>query len=81
MRKIGDVPRARQTCNHPEHDPPKHIVLEPGIYEHVCPKCGQRKEVTIWDQKWVDQCNQFFGQVSNGFSKVVVGLLTPKKNK
>lgn len=37
-RKISDLPRP---CGDPDHDPPTHIVLENGIYEHECPKCGQ----------------------------------------
>lgn len=36
-RKIADLPKR---CRHPEHDPPGHIVLEDGIYEHECPACG-----------------------------------------
>lgn len=37
--KIGEV---KQPCLHPEHNPPTHIVLEPGIYEYVCPGCGAK---------------------------------------
>lgn len=41
-RKIGELPKdfmfpAR--CTHPEHDPPKHMVYQQGIYEHECPGC------------------------------------------
>ena len=38
LRRIGDcsVP-----CMHPEHNPPSHIVLQPGEYEWTCPECGR----------------------------------------
>lgn len=38
-KRIGDLPTARP-CDHPEHRPPSQIYLEPGIYEHTCPGCG-----------------------------------------
>ena len=31
-------------CLSPEHNPPGHIVLEPGMHTWVCPECG--KETT-----------------------------------
>lgn len=34
-------------CLHPEHEPPMHIVLEPGTYQHTCPGCGQKIEFTV----------------------------------
>jgi hypothetical protein len=37
-RKIADVPIP---CSNPAHLPPQHMVFPPGIYEHVCPSCGQ----------------------------------------
>lgn len=36
VRKIADAPRP---CLHPEHNPPSHLSLPPGTYEHVCPAC------------------------------------------
>jgi len=39
LRKIKGI---KTPCNHPEHYPPNNIVLEPGVYEHVCPACGAR---------------------------------------
>ncbi len=36
--KIKDAPKV---CLHLEHDPPGHIVLEPGTYRHTCPNCGK----------------------------------------
>lgn len=38
LKKIADLPR-QQFCRHPEHNPPGHIVLSPGVYEHTCPGC------------------------------------------
>jgi len=37
IEKIGDIP---EPCRHPQHDPPGHIVLQPGTYKHTCPGCG-----------------------------------------
>lgn len=34
-------------CKHPEHEPPKFISLKPGVYEHTCPGCGQKKMISI----------------------------------
>lgn len=34
-------------CAHPEHEPPKHRVFEPGRYEHTCPGCGKRTTFTV----------------------------------
>lgn len=39
LRKIRD---AEYPCTHPEHDPPKHMVYEPGTYEYICPACGKK---------------------------------------
>lgn len=36
LRKIRDIPAP---CLSDEHDPPKHMVLEPGGYEWTCPAC------------------------------------------
>lgn len=56
MKKIADLPdspiyrglpKEKFPCHHPEHNPPTHIVLSPGIYEHTCPACGKTKEVII----------------------------------
>lgn len=43
-KKVGDTP---ETCLNPEHNPPSHIVLVPGIYEHTCPDCGKKTTFTI----------------------------------
>jgi len=39
IRKIRDI---KPPCLHPEHEPPKHMVFEPGEYEHTCPQCGKK---------------------------------------
>lgn len=37
-KKIADLLRP---CRHMDHDPPRNIVLDDGIYEHSCPGCGE----------------------------------------
>jgi hypothetical protein len=39
---IGAVP----LCTDPDHEPSRHIVLEPGMYEHTCPRCAR---VTLFE--------------------------------
>lgn len=34
------------TCRHPEHDPPGHILLRPGLHVYACPAC--KKECTVY---------------------------------
>ncbi len=43
-RKIAELPNA---CNHPEHNPPMHMVYENGIWEHICPACGNLQIFTV----------------------------------
>lgn len=38
-RKIADAP---EFCRDSEHNPPTHMVYEPGTWEHVCPRCKHR---------------------------------------
>ena len=40
-RRVGDLPGG-PPCSSPEHNPPAHMVYRPGVYEHVCPKCGHK---------------------------------------
>ena len=48
MRKIADLPKEqRKTCSNPDHDPPTMIVLEPGLYVHDFPGCGERQYITV----------------------------------
>ena len=41
LRKIEDnqCDKYKELCQHPEHNPPSHMVLEPGTYEYTCPAC------------------------------------------
>lgn len=41
-----------KTCAHPEHDPPKYVVLKPGIYEHICPGCGRVLPINVPFVRW-----------------------------
>lgn len=34
-------------CMHPEHNPPKHMVFQPGHYEHECPGCGRKQQFFV----------------------------------
>lgn len=34
-------------CEDPEHNPPTHMVFEPGVYEHTCPRCGAKRTFTV----------------------------------
>lgn len=62
IRKIADFPPAPKPepkikkdeylkklmgCLHPEHKPPTHISLTPGIYEHECPACHKTQTFTV----------------------------------
>jgi len=38
LKKIAD---AKPPCMSPNHKPPMHISLEPGVYEYTCPDCGE----------------------------------------
>ena len=39
-------------CKNPNHNPPMHQVFSPGVYEHICPGCGARKEFTVRRPVW-----------------------------
>lgn len=45
-RKIANEPEDR-VCGHPEHNPPKMRVFEPGKYEHECPGCGHKQKFVV----------------------------------
>jgi hypothetical protein len=45
LTKIGEV---NQPCNNPSHNPPTNIYLEPGIYEYVCPGCGEKTTFQVY---------------------------------
>lgn len=40
-KKIADLPTLRG-CRSPQHQPPAHESLPPGVYEHTCPSCGHQ---------------------------------------
>ncbi len=52
MREIGKIEHKSwvkekgewvKPCHDPDHTPPGHMVLRPGIiYEHECPTCGKK---------------------------------------
>lgn len=36
-----DLPK-QEVCKHPEHEPPRHMVIPHGKgYRHICPGCGK----------------------------------------
>ena len=54
MREIVRMPFIKRIehkydylCNHPEHNPPSHIVLPSGIHTYECPVCGHITMVNI----------------------------------
>lgn len=64
-RKIHDFSPSHSSCNHPEHNPPSMIVLPPGLYEHTCPRCGQKQTFTVkregqLQQQLQDQSNNLW---------------------
>jgi predicted RNA-binding Zn-ribbon protein involved in translation (DUF1610 family) len=60
FRKISDV--HDEHCKHPEHNPPMHIALMPGVYEYKCPKCGK---VTYLRVQGVTNCSHKFVDSKN----------------
>lgn len=38
---------AKSPCTSPEHNPPGGIVLQPGTYTYVCPKCGKESTIVV----------------------------------
>lgn len=34
-------------CTHPEHNPPSHMVLPPGMHVWVCPGCGREQTIAV----------------------------------
>lgn len=51
LKKIAELPES-QTCLHPEHEPPKHIVLDNGVYAHTCPSCGNVTTFAVRRPTW-----------------------------
>ena len=56
LRKISDW-NPLKICAHPEHNPPGHIVLDPGTYEYECPGCG-RKITFVISPTFLDSSNE-----------------------
>ena len=46
-RKISDLPEFGRPCHDPDHGIPNHAVFNPGIYEHTCPSCGEKKQFIV----------------------------------
>ena len=44
LKKLSDEKRP---CMFSDHNPPSHIVLSPGTYEHTCSHCGQKQIFTV----------------------------------
>lgn len=44
LKKIADLPEFAkyEPCQHPEHNPPSHVHLKPGVYEYECPGCHRK---------------------------------------
>ncbi len=40
-------PDIKDICTHPEHNPPSHIVLEPGTHYYECPSCQKETILVI----------------------------------
>lgn len=49
IRKIADF---EEPCRHPEHNPPRHLVLTPGLYEHTCPACKHKERFIVERPTW-----------------------------
>lgn len=48
LRKIDNVNTSEFTpCYNSEHEPPSHIVLDPGTWEHTCPGCGKKQTFIV----------------------------------
>ena len=44
-RKISDIHGSaliQPPCQDPDHNVPNMQVFTPGVYEHECPRCGQK---------------------------------------
>lgn len=60
--RIGDLPNPGGwsnkksmgiPCRHPEHNPPSHMVWEPGRYRHTCPGCGKVTEFNVYPREMI----------------------------
>lgn len=44
LKKLADAPKP---CLSREHNPPSHMVYEPGTWEWTCPSCGKKTVFTV----------------------------------
>ena len=51
-KKLPDLFKI-EFCRDPDHSPSKFIILEPGNYEHTCPKCGKIQKFVIKRKAWL----------------------------
>ncbi len=51
-RKLPDSFKI-EFCKDPEHNPSMYLVLEPGNYEHICPKCGKIQKFVVKRKLWL----------------------------
>jgi hypothetical protein len=65
IRKIDDDDEKwrNEVCRHPEHNPPTHICLPPGKYEHTCPGCKSKVVFVVPQHYWLDSGG--FGGIFN----------------
>ncbi len=47
LRKLPEPKSQGIVCLHSEHNPPGGIVLDPGVYEWVCPGCGKATQFRV----------------------------------
>jgi hypothetical protein len=56
LRKLRDLEPGFRAfpapCRHPDHSPPTHIALSPGVYEHECAGCGIKTVFTVEKPTW-----------------------------
>lgn len=45
LEKLANGPQP--PCRHPEHNPPTHVVLEPGLYQWKCPECSHAVQFRV----------------------------------
>jgi len=56
LRKIETVDWRQKPCYSNQHNPPSHMVYEPGTYEWTCPVCGQVTRFVIHQINMESRC-------------------------
>jgi len=46
FKKISG-PKQEKRCNASDHNPPSHVILEPGQYEYTCSSCGHTTTINV----------------------------------